>query len=412
MYRVNSQHLKKLNLPDTPGVYIFKKAHTILYVGKATSLRNRTRSYFSSDLVTTRGVAVADMVLLATSLEYKETESVLEALILEAAWIKKYNPKYNTKEKDNKSFNYVVITNEHIPKVQLVRGRTLKVEKELTAIQPKYTFGPFTSGSAIKEGLNIIRRIFPYIDKNSIQKDNYEFYKQLGLTPDTTNTHALETYKTNLKHIILFFQGKKKTVLSQLKKAMMQKAREQKFEEAHLFKKQIFALEHINDTALIKSDFLDSHMDEPHFRIESYDVAHLSGTTMVGVMTVVLGREIDKTEYKKFTINSQTKANDTGALHEVLMRRFRHTEWGIPDLLVVDGGIAQIRTAEQVLKFYQLTIPVVSVLKDERHKPKDILGNPILVKKYKKEILLCNSESHRFAITFHREKRAKNFLKK
>ncbi len=214
MTNMNSQQLKKINLPDKPGVYFFKKGPDILYIGKATSLRDRTRSYFAKDLVETRSVSVADMVVLATSIDFTETDSALEALILEAQLIKKHSPKYNTKEKDDKSFNYVIITNDQIPQVQLIRGRTLKIEKELSTIKPRYTFGPFTSGSAIKEGLRIIRRIFPFIDKKSVQKDSYEFYKQLGLTPDTGNKEALEKYKENIKHIILFFQGKKKRVIS------------------------------------------------------------------------------------------------------------------------------------------------------------------------------------------------------
>jgi excinuclease ABC subunit C len=412
MHPMNSQHLKERALPDKPGVYLFKKGGDILYIGKATSLRDRTRSYFVKDLIETRSVSVADMVALATSIDFEVTDTALEALLLEAELIKRYKPKYNTKEKDDKSFNYVIITNDPIPRIELIRGRNLKIEKELSTLKPKYAFGPFTSGSAILEGLRIIRRIFPYIDRKAIQKDTYEFYKQLGLTPDTTNTEALNKYKENIKHIVLFFQGKKKKIISDLKKDMQAKAKALKFEEANLIKKQIFALEHINDIAVIKSDFFGSRIDDKSFRIESYDIAHLGGKEMVGVMTVIQNREVDKTEYKKFIIRSQTGANDTGALHEVLMRRFRHIEWGLPELVVVDGGIAQINVTEQVLKFYQLKIPVVSVLKDEQHKPKDILGDKILTKEYKKEILLANSESHRFAITFHKLKRDKNFIKK
>ncbi len=133
---------------------------------------------------------------------------------------------------------------------------------------------------------------------------------------------------------------------------------------------------------------------------------------MVGVMTVISGGIVDKAEYKKFIIQTQKDANDTGALHEVMMRRFKHSEWGVPDLIVVDGGVAQLNIAKQVVKFFQLNIPIVSVLKDTHHKPKDILGDEILAKKYKKEILLANSESHRFAITFHKLKRSQSFLKK
>lgn len=408
---MTSQEFNKLNFPKSPGVYLFKKGKDILYIGKATSLRDRVKSYFAKDVIETRSVAIVDMVSLARTVEYISTDTALEALILEAQLIKKYTPKYNIKEKDNRSFNYVIITNEKIPKVLLIRGRTLKIQKDLELIKPKHIFGPFLNTSALIEGLRIIRKIFPYVDTKSINKDGYEFYKQLGLTPDTKNLEALKKYTKNIRHIVLFFKGKKQEIKKELHKEMMAYAKKMRFEEAQYLKKQLFSLEHINDVAVIKSDFFqDTQMFTNDERFESFDIAHMSGKSMVGVMTVMTNGNIDKSEYKKFIIKTHTQAHDTGALYEILMRRFKHKEWGIPSLVVVDGGIAQIRVAKQVLNFYQLSISVVSVLKDERHKPKDILGDEKYRITNKKEILLLNSEAHRFAIEFHKNKRSKKFL--
>jgi len=89
-----------MRLPSSPGVYFFKKRRDILYIGKATSLRDRVKSYFGKDLISTRGPLLLDMVTQATSIKWQKTDSVLEALILEANLIKRYQPKYNTKEKD------------------------------------------------------------------------------------------------------------------------------------------------------------------------------------------------------------------------------------------------------------------------------------------------------------------------
>ena len=99
--------LKKFHLPKNPGVYFFLKGKEVLYIGKATSLSDRVRSYFAKDLIETRGLMILDMVTQSTSIKFESTDTVLEALILESNLIKKYQPKYNTKEKDNKSFNYV-----------------------------------------------------------------------------------------------------------------------------------------------------------------------------------------------------------------------------------------------------------------------------------------------------------------
>lgn len=389
---------KKIKLPDKPGVYFFKKGKEILYIGKATSLQDRTRSYFAKDLIETRGPAILDMVVQANNIKWQETDSVLEALILEAELIKKYQPKYNIKEKDDKSWNYVCISKDPIPKILIIRGKNLIKEKY------KNIYGPFTNSFQLKEALKIIRRIFPFLDEKS--KNNYEFYKQIGLVPEKNS------YSQNIKNIKLLFEGKKKRMIKDLEKRMKNLADEQKFEIANEVKKQIFALRHINDVSLIKQEFLESRTYKLETnRIEAYDVAHMSGKNMVGVMTVVENNTPQKGEYKKFIIRTQKNSNDTGALEEILSRRLRHTEWGLPSLVVVDGSVAQINVARRVLNRYQMKIPVVSVVKNEKHKAKAIQGDEKIIKNYKGEILLANSEAHRFAITFYRQKSGKNMLK-
>jgi excinuclease ABC subunit C len=442
--------LKKFKITDNPGVYFFMKGKDILYIGKATSLRDRTRSYFSKDLIATRGPSILDMVVQADKIKWQKTDSVLEALILEAELIKKHLPKYNVKEKDDRSWNYVCITDEEIPKVIIKRGRELQKAKEnsLSLTLPgvpggtlrqknssllfSNVFGPYTNGGQLKEAMKIIRRIFPFVDNQSSKKNNTEFYKQLGLTPD-----GLREYKENIRNLKLFFQGKKKKIIQNLKKEMKMFAGKREFEKANEIKNKIFALEHINDIALIKGEkefSLEglSQADEPRGsaprargdsdpikkdsflslpRIEAYDIAHMAGKNMVGVMTVLESGEIAKSEYKKFIIRTQTGSNDTGALEEVLSRRFRHLEWGLPSLVVVDGSTAQINVAQRVLNKYQFKIPIVAVTKDEHHKANSITGDESIIKQYKKEILLANSEAHRFAIKFYRSKSRKNMLK-
>ena len=184
---MNRQDIKFNRLPDGPGVYMFKKGRQILYVGKATSLKDRVKSYFGDDLIATRGPMLVDMVTKAKKVDFIETDSVLEALILEANLIKKYQPIYNTKEKSDKSFNYVGITSEPYPKVIIVRGKDFKGHSNiLKNVRMFKTYGPYTSGSALKEALKIIRRIFPFLDEKSKVKGSYEFYRQIGLAPEIT----------------------------------------------------------------------------------------------------------------------------------------------------------------------------------------------------------------------------------
>ena len=409
---MKSQELAQLNLPDVPGVYFFRQDGEILYIGKATSLRDRTRSYFAKDLIETRGPHIVDMVFKADTVTFEETDSVLEALILEAHLIKQHKPYYNTKEKDDKSWNYVCITKEDLPMVVLERGKDIDFEKKMVkGCKLDAYYGPFTSGVQLKEALKIVRRIFPFIDKSSSKRDNYQFYRQLGLTPDVSDEEAQCVYKRNITNLKRFFEGRKKDIVRDLEKEMKAAAKAQEFEDAVRLRNQIFALGHINDIALIKNDPL-VRKEKAGFRIEAYDVAHLSGKNMVGVMTVMEDGEINKKEYRTFNVRGFTASNDTGALEEVLSRRLRHTEWGMPDLVVTDGGEAQCRVARQVLKRYQLEIPVISIVKDDHHKPKDIIGDAAMAEKYKREALLANSEAHRFSITLHKKQRGKAFLGK
>ena len=391
---MKSKDLKQFNLPDSPGVYIWKQGENILYIGKATSLKDRTRSYFSSDLIHTRGSRLVDMVTLSDSISYEETDSVLEALILEAKYIKRYKPKYNTKEKDDKSFNHVVITDEEWPRVYVTRGRSMKFDD----VKTKKIFGPFPSKKQIGEALRIIRKIFPY----RMEKTTHErFYSQLGLTPDMKDSEAHKEYSRTIRHISLFLQGKKRKVIKELEKQMKVLAKDLKFEEASILKRKIFSLNHLRDVSLLKYD-----NEMTGLRIEGYDVAHISGTNTVGVMTVVLNGEVEKDQYRKFKIRTNSKGDDLKALRELLTRRIKHQEWGTPDMIVIDGGKTQKKLAEEVLdsSVYK-DVPIINVVKNNKHKVDRIMGDEDIVKKNKRGIVLVNSEAHRFSIGYHRKLR-------
>ncbi len=410
------QDLDKLKLPETPGVYVWRdKEGKILYIGKATSLRDRVRSYFAPDVIKTRGAHIVDMVFKASTVTYQETMNALEALILEANLIKRYKPYYNTKEKDDKSFNCVAITKEPFPKVILVRqkdidtkNKTVKVLRDPKPISYDTVFGPYPKGSSIKEALRILRRIFPFRDIVSSKKDNTVFYRQIGLAPDTASTEAELMYKKTISRLKMIFEGKYQKLLSALKKDMMVAAKREQFELANELKQKVFALEHIQDISLIKRD-LSSSISGEQFRIEAYDVAHISGKQMVGVMTVVTNAVADKNEYRKFVIKGFEKANDAGALREILTRRFAHPEWTLPNAIVVDGNAIQINVAKEVLKELNLKIEIIAVTKDERHRAKAITGKKEIVEARKYDILLANSEAHRFAISFHKQRRKNAF---
>ncbi|NTV44240.1 MAG: GIY-YIG nuclease family protein [Candidatus Yonathbacteria bacterium] len=399
------EDLKHATLPAVPGVYLFCDAKgKILYVGKATSLRDRVRSYFNTDVVSSRGPLIMQMVEEAKTVTYEETDSVLEALILEAALIKKHQPKYNTKEKSDKSFYYVVITDEEYPRVLLRRERELFIPGGSDDVRS--LFGPFPRGGVLKDALKIVRKIFPFRDTCKPKTGKPCFNRQIGLCPGVCSGEmSAREYRAHIKRLELFLGGKKTELLAQLEREMERYARKELFEEALRIKRTLYNLKHIQDIALIKRE--DTVPPDDTFRIEGYDVAHLGGSHTVGVMTVHAGGQVRTDEYRMFTIRNAKPGDDIGALTEVLERRLAHPEWLYPRLIVIDGGKNQKNRAEKVLTAAGVVIPVVSVVKDERHKAREILGDKALVRKYETDIIAVNAEAHRFAIGSYRRKQRK-----
>lgn len=440
------QRFKKCTLPDTPGIYIFRdNKKRPLYIGRATSLKDRVKSYFKDDLIVTRGPRIVDMVNRARSLYWQETDSVLEAVLLESNLIKKYQPTFNIDEKDDRSGQYVIITNEEWPRVFSVRARDLETDiKERTlSYKIKKKFGPFPQGGLIKEALKILRKIFPFKDENAHDVRYDAFYQAMGKSPTKiisyaspttplrdTSHHAVKSlrgvlaslrdnfgrksnednsrreYKKTINQLILFFEGKKDQVRKKLEREMAMYAKKMQFERAGEIKKSLYAIDHINDIALISRDGYGGQTSV--VRIEAYDIAHLGGSNVVGVMVVSIGGEYSKNDYRKFKV-SKEKNDDLRNLAEVFRRRLNHSEWAYPDLIVVDGNHMQVRVVESILKIYRIPIPVVAVTKDERHRASKIIGNSEIVVKFKKEILALNAEAHRFAIKYHRQRRSNSY---
>ena len=410
-------------MPDLPGVYIFRDARKRpLYIGRATSLKDRTKSYFSDDLIVTRGPRIIDMVTKTKSLSWQETDSVLEAIILKSLLIKRYQPHYNVDERDDKSDQYVIITDEAWPRVFLARVRDFDaaVKENRLPYKVKARFGPFVHSGLIKEALKILRKLFPFRDRKAHDPRHEAFYRALGKSPagaEFSDRHeeslARRRYQRTIANLILFFNGKKAALRTKLERDMKAHARKMEFEEAGRAKRLLYALDHVNDMALIKEEKGERKGGAAvrDFRIEAYDIAHLSGTNVVGAMAVNVNGESAPSEYRKFKLSRQVN-DDIAGLVEILSRRLNHSEWTYPDLIVVDGNQNQLKAAEAVLKARRVTIPIVAVTKDERHKAADLIGDgdPIgsdMIGRHSKAIIAVNAEAHRFAIAFHRKRRNK-----
>ena len=390
-------------LPDAPGVYFFTRGKDILYIGKATSLRDRVRSYLRAEVAESRGGRIVQMLALATGVKHEPTASVLEALLLESELIKKHQPKYNAREKDDKSYWYIVVTKEDWPRVLMTRGQKL----EASPYPLEATYGPFPNASELREALRLIRKILPYRDTCKPLSGKRCFNAQIGLCPGIclpdgkagAGTMDAKSYRQRIRHLKLLLSGRVRPLVTTLTREMKVAAKRHDFERGGELRDQIRALTHIQHVGLIKERAPSS---QTNFRIVSYDIAHLAGQAAVGGMTVMEDGELKKSDYRKFKV--KRAGDDLANLREVLERRLAHTEWPQPNLIVVDGGPNQLKTIREVLAENKLKIPTVSVVKDERHKPKDILGDQKVVTPHRALILRLNHDTHNFAIRYHRQR--------
>jgi excinuclease ABC subunit C len=414
----SSIKIKNGELPTVPGVYLMKdKKGTVLYVGKAVSLNRRVRQHFERP----HGEHIQEMTRQVAEIDYVEKPTALEALILEANLIKHYWPKYNVLQKDNKSFMYLAITNEEFPRPLLVRGTDLDDE---SAKKYKVVFGPYTSSRSLKAALDLVRKAFPWTNCIPGQKRAC-FYHHLKLCPGVCIGVAdKKAYQKTIRDLIKFFEGKKEDILKGFAKEMKKASKEKRYEEAAALRNKIFFLEHIQDVAILKRE--DDQVDRIKpgegmavnlfGRIEGYDISHVSGTSQVASMVVFESGAPAKAEYRKFKIKTVEGSNDVASMRETIMRRLKHREWRKPDLILIDGGIAQVNAVQDVLHHLHVQIPVVGIVKGPQRKRNDIICSRVSVElcnlcnQYVDLLAQVRDEAHRFAITYHRKVRSRKFL--
>ncbi len=434
-----------MNIPQKPGSYQFyNNEGEIIYIGKAANLKNRVLSYWQKSASHTP--AKYSMLKQIGEIRWIETDSEIEALLLESNLIKKHQPPFNILMRDDKRYVYVKISLEdEVPGVFMTR----KLDKS-----GKY-FGPFVSVQAVRETLKAIRKIWPYCTMHKRQAKPC-FHYQINLCTGICAglIERKEYLEKVIRPIMLFFEGKKKKIVAdyerdqKLLKKQLQKFSEENLERFETEKKlkslesKLSNIHRVLEHAAVLSvgekyanDVVELakilSLTKVPQRIEGYDIANIFGREAVGSMVVFSGGEPDKNEYRKFKIRiGQGEANDIRMLKEVLERRFsRHAgmekkgeAWPLPDLIVIDGGRAQLNAAVSILKRNKIDIPVISISKGEglrsaiardklffpgQKNPLELpLASPAL-----HLIKRVRDEAHRFAISYHRQLRGKNFLR-
>lgn len=245
---MSSEHIqnKLALLPDQPGCYLMKdRQGTIIYVGKAKILKNRVRSYFSG----THDSKTQRLVQEIVDFEYIVTSSNVEALLLEINLIKKHDPRFNIRLKDDKTYPFIKITNERHPRLIITR----QVKKD----KGKY-FGPYPNVYAANEVKRILDRLYP-LRKCSTLPNKVCLYYHLGqcLAPCVFDVEASK-YKEMQDEIVAFLNGGYKTVKNDLMKKMQEAAENMEFEKAGEFRDQINAIETtMEKQKMTMNDFVD-----------------------------------------------------------------------------------------------------------------------------------------------------------
>ena len=418
---------KILRLPEKPGIYAFLNKKELLYIGKAINIKKRVKNHFQKS-----NQKDGLFIKKTDKIGFMESGSEIEALILEARLIKKYRPKFNVIWKDDKNYFYICFTKENFPRIFI----THQVAKNNPLIK---CLGPFVDGEAIKQVLKILRKIFPYKSCKNMPKKSCLFY-QLKRCPAPcllNNNLARQLPKVaqktkkisqkNIFNIIKIFEGKGEKILKDTLKKMRMAAKAKDFEEAIRLRDRAGFLERILAHSpvfqekeekpgweKIKKNLTEIFKDKKGFhRIEAYDISNFQGKEATGSLVVFIEGRPEKNLYRKFKIKfSGEKPNDILMLKEIIKRRLNHKEWPLPDLVLIDGGKAQLNLG--LKEFNGKKIKIMSLAKKNNELFLAFRKKPVLLKNLPSDtsnlILRIRDEAHRFAISYHRNLRKKRLF--
>lgn len=417
---------KLKTLPAAPGVYFHKdKDGKIIYVGKAAVLKNRVRQYFQK---TEKDPKTTALVAEIYDTDWIVVDTEMDALFLESEMIKRYKPKWNILLRDDKTVSYVRIDmKSEVPTVTMTRQ----------PLDDKATYiGPFYAKNTISTALRILRKVFPYYEKPYDGKKTLN--TDLGLTPGIeVGKSTPAEYKKNLRKLIRYLEGDRQKLIKDIEKDMKTAASLGQYERAAELRNQYFGLRGLKKKIVFSDkEFLNISSDQalkdlqkllnlkqPPRRIEGYDISHEQGTNVVASMVVFVNGVSDRSEYRKFKMRHQ-RNDDTANMREVITRRLKHQEWDFPDLVILDGSVGQINAVKDLLD--EAKIPVIGRDKSGDHTKNApvtiVVPDPTINSGYRtlplapdshiaKLIARIDEESHRFAITYHRLLKRKNFLK-
>ncbi|MCA9086661.1 MAG: excinuclease ABC subunit UvrC [Planctomycetaceae bacterium] len=422
---------KVREFPTGPGVYLMKDSEgRVIYVGKAVNLRSRAGSYFTKAAEVDR--RTAELVTEIADLDYIETDSEVDALLMEARLIKDIQPKFNNLLKDDKTFPYLQITTrEDFPRVEFTR------QPESKGVR---LYGPFTNAGQLRGTIAVLQKIFRFrtctldIGEN---EEKWRWFRPCLLASINQCTApcnlriSREDYKEDIRRLCLFLDGKKDRLLKDMEKQMLEASRELKFEKAARIRDEIESLRTLN----LRGD-LEAHAQPEVFyidpgkgmeglrrvlkldrlprRIEGVDIAHLQGGETVASLVQFIDGLPFKHGYKRYRIKSVEGVDDFASMREVITRRFRRLSQegeSFPDLLLIDGGIGQLNAVMETFQAIGIEPPAtISLAKREEEVYVPGLPEPHRLSRHSFALRLLQyvrDEAHRFAQHYHHMLRQK-----
>ncbi|MBN2162724.1 MAG: excinuclease ABC subunit UvrC [Pontiellaceae bacterium] len=424
---------KLRSLPDEPGCYLMRdRDGKIIYIGKAASLRKRVQSYFREHTRRTAQPKIRSLINSIADFDIVVLKSEAEAILTEGKLIKEYRPHYNTLWKDDKRFMMIRVDVQHpFPTIQKCR-----IRKNDGALY----FGPYTSGLAVKVAIEFLERHFG-IRRCRPQVPDEETYRHCSndiianCTAPCVQKVSAEEYRQRIDEVCAFLQGERMGLLKNLRTEMEAAAAEQRFEDAAALRDVLFQLHttvkeraKVRKTPRMKQDEARLGLKELQKQltlsaeprvIECFDISNISGTNSVASMVCSVDGVPYPGRYRRFRIKTVEGADDPRSMAEVVRRRYSRLQRenrSMPGLVMVDGGITQLRAARKELELLGLQdLPIVGLAKRYEEIVWDYENNSgnLILPRHSAGLTVVTrlrDEAHRFAISYHRELRRRRIM--
>jgi excinuclease ABC subunit C len=414
------------DLPDEPGCYMMRdRRGKIIYVGKAVSLRKRVRSYFRQATLRGGNPKLRGLIKSTCDLDYLTVRNEAEAVLTEGRLIKEYKPRYNVSFKDDKRFLLLrARASETFPRFKLVR-----IRRDDGALY----FGPYVSSQAARATLDFVEKRFglrkcaPAIPDAESYRHCLNDIIRYCCAPCIGKAGPQE-YRERFDEACAFLTGARPEYLKEIREEMEKASAAKEFERAGALRDTLFHLTAtVKQRARIaptpemeKADALAGvedlrkilNLKRPPLAIEAYDISNISGTYAVASMVCAVEGMPRRNRYRRFRIRTVAGADDPAMMAEVIRRRFerlRADGTSPPDLVLVDGGIAQLRAARRELAklgFTSIASAGLAKRLEEIYLPE--AGPPLRLpadSRALKVLQRIRDEAHRFALTYHRRLR-------